>query len=187
MVSRCLSIALLALIFALAPPSSAQMVGAEQQAMEDGPESDGVGVNTPENYLHEAIKGPQLLRLMEELGTAPTLTRDRIGDPLIEAINGATQYTVFFYDCDEAKRRACQSLLFYFGISLEGGTSAQEMNLWNAENRFTRAYMDEVGDPILEMDVLLYGGLSETAIAERVRAWQLAMKDFMDYIGLKDD
>ena len=78
-------------------------------------------------------------------------------------------------------------MLFYFGISLEGGTSAEEMNLWNAENRFTRAYMDEVGDPILEMDVLLYGGLSETAIAERVRTWQLAMTDFMDYMGLEDD
>ena len=162
--------ALLALLLITAAPTFAQSIGEEQSEEEALAEDDnGVGVNTPGNYMHQQMNGPQLLRLMEELGTDPTLDRDGVGDPMIEAFNGGVEYTVFFYDCDDAKRRSCQSLLFYFGISLDGGTSAAEMNTWNAESRFTRAYMDEVGDPILEMDVVLYGGLSETAIAERLR------------------
>jgi hypothetical protein len=180
---------LVALTFAIALalgslPAGAQATGAERQDASDGRDGDDA-LNTPENRIRSQITGPELLRLMEELGTRPTLSRDNVDDPLIDAeASEDLTYTIFFYDCDDAKQRACQSLLFYVGFSLDEAVSAEDMNQWNAEQRFTRAYLDEVGDPILEMDVILYGGLSETALAERVRTWHLALNDFVEFLGL---
>jgi hypothetical protein len=45
--------------------------------------------------------------------------------------------------------------------------TAEKMNDWNRGHRFTRAYRDSDGDPVLESDIDFTGGVTE----ENIKAW----------------
>lgn len=53
-----------------------------------------------------------------------------------------------------------QSLQFFVGFG-GGNGSLRKVNEWNRSKRFSRSYIDEDGDPILEIDLDLEGGVSK--------------------------
>ena len=55
-------------------------------------------------------------------------------------------------------------------------------NQWNLDNRYGRAYIDEEGDPILERDISLTGGISEANLKEQFRIWDDSLGDFLTAI-----
>lgn len=59
-----------------------------------------------------------------------------------------------------------QTMQAYFGLT---GTSAnvQTVNEWNKSKRFGRAYIDADGDPCVELDYDLEGGVSD----ESIKVW----------------
>ena len=93
------------------------------------------------------------------------------------------QFFVISFDCTQDRVRQCGSFMFRVAYATDG-VNADIMNEWNVAQRWTRAYMDEEFDPVLEMDVPLYGGLPETAMAERLRLWLESLQVFNDYMGL---
>lgn len=103
------------------------------------------------------------------------LAADNQGDPMIRAEIGPYRYAVFFYGCTEGKD--CSSILFRASFSAEG-LSAADMSEWNRTKRFGNGYLDEDGDPVLEMDVNLYGGVSPTNMHDNVDWWRVVIEDF---------
>ncbi len=61
-----------------------------------------------------------------------------------------------------------------------GGTAAnwRNINLWNKSKRFSRAYLDDEGDPVLESDINLEGGVTERAIAKFLKVYSISMAAF---------
>jgi hypothetical protein len=60
------------------------------------------------------------------------------------------------------------------------GTKAKldKVNQWNREKRFTRAYLDREGDPVLEADIDFTGGVTEA----NIKAWVKLYRDqLMEY------
>ncbi len=53
-----------------------------------------------------------------------------------------------------------ESLLFYAGWSTQQPVSLQAINAWNRDSRFGRAYLDSEGDPVIELDLLMTGGVT---------------------------
>lgn len=54
----------------------------------------------------------------------------------------------------------------YIGF-LDGEISDKELNTWNRDHRFARAYRDKDDDAVLESDIDFTGGVSE----ENIKAW----------------
>ncbi len=61
------------------------------------------------------------------------------------------------------------------------GTSAsmKGINTWNKNARFTRAYLDDDGDPVLEMDIDLEGGITPDRIRDGIRTFSRAHASFL--------
>ena len=62
----------------------------------------------------------------------------------------------------------------YVGFSDEQVTP-QQMNEWNRAHRFSRAYVDGDGNPILETDIDFTGGVSE----DNIKAWVRLFRDLL--------
>ena len=85
-----------------------------------------------------------------------------------------------------------QALLVAVCLLLGAGTpSAQEkksytldkINKWNKEKRFARAYKDDEGDPVLEMDVDLdFAGIPRENVGETFNTWASLMDSFREYV-----
>jgi hypothetical protein len=77
-----------------------------------------------------------------------------------------------------------KNLQFY--ASFKKKTTLGRINDWNASKRYTRAYLDKDGDPVLEADLDLEGGVSYGAIAEFVKTWVTSVKLFTQHIGFQN-
>jgi hypothetical protein len=58
-----------------------------------------------------------------------------------------------------------ESIQFYAAIS-GGKMTLSKANEWNKTHRYSRCYIDDDGDPALELDLDLVGGVSEARVAD---------------------
>jgi len=113
-------------------------------------------------------------------GLSVTVKKDTDGDPLIESSLGKNQgFSVFFYNCTE--HQACKTLQFYAGFT-DSKADAARLNDWNRTKRFGRAYIDKVGDPVVEMDITTSGGMPRSLFADNFRLWKILMSEFPEFI-----
>ena len=61
--------------------------------------------------------------------------------------------------------------------------SVSDMNRWNRQKRFAKAYIDDDGDACLEADFSLQGGTTLENMIEFTRLYKSLVKDFADYIN----
>ena len=99
---------------------------------------------------------------------------------MIEAITGKHPYTVAFFDCTQ--NRDCQSVMFRAGFRASGQT-AEQMADWNREQRFGKAYLDEAGNPVVEFNVNLAGGVTRANLPDSVDRWQAVLAAFAEHVG----
>lgn len=62
-----------------------------------------------------------------------------------------------------------------------GGTSTtmRDVNDWNRSKKFTKAYLDNDGDPVLEMDVDLEGGVTWKRIEDSILTYNQSLVAFL--------
>jgi hypothetical protein len=74
-------------------------------------------------------------------------------------------------------------VLLRFALS---GTRAtlRDVNEWNSSKLFSRAYIDEDGDPVLEMDVDLAGGVTVARLRDLVRTFAQVQADFLREVAV---
>jgi hypothetical protein len=86
---------------------------------------------------------------------------ERIADAKREQIrtsDSGVPITITFYNCSQGKSD-CTTVGFYTGFT-DVDLTLQQVNDWNAAERWVRTYVDKDGDPVLEMDLDLdFGGL----------------------------
>jgi hypothetical protein len=123
-----------------------------------------------------------LVRAMKAAGYTAQLGADGVGDPMISSTYQGTNFKIFFYNC--TNHANCATVQFHAGYDMDGSTSLQLINEWNRSQRFGRAFLDKVNDPILEMDVDLDdGGQSPLLFIDNVEFWVSVMPKFEDAIG----
>ncbi|MGY6706567.1 YbjN domain-containing protein [Roseinatronobacter sp.] len=105
-----------------------------------------------------------------------TIQTDGVGDPqILGRINGVL-YTVNFYGCTNGAN--CTTLQFQAGWNSTGDLTLDDMNVWNQEKRFGKAYLDAEDDPVIEWDVNLFGGVSTVNLDDTFDWWRLVLQDF---------
>ncbi len=127
----------------------------------------------------DATDPSALLRIAQQYGEA-RLETDEYGDPIIIGAMGESNYAVEFYGCSNG--RQCEELLFRAGFVTKDFTE-REMAEWNRTSHFGKVYIDKEGDPSIEMDVILTGGVSETNMIDNFDLWAQAVGEFRRFIG----
>lgn len=100
--------------------------------------------------------------------------------PSIRSGAGGATFTIFFYDCTKGKD--CKAVQYYAGFT---GTKmdAARMNAWNLDRRFTRAYIDNENDPVLEMDVnMAPEGLPRALFIDNLEVWASQVGQFRTFV-----
>ncbi len=71
-----------------------------------------------------------------------------------------------------------QNLALWSYIRGEGRVTMEKVNEWNKTKRFSRAYLDSDGDPNVEWDIDLEGGVSMGAVREGIRTFGIVVEAF---------
>lgn len=122
-----------------------------------------------------------LVSALQDAGYKAELTSDSSGDPMIKSSTGGSNFTIFFYGCTDNKD--CRTVQFYSGYNDPDNASLREMNDWNRDNRFGRAYTADDGSARVEMDVDMDdGGISKLLFIDNLEFWEIIMSKFEDYI-----
>lgn len=91
-------------------------------------------------------------------------------------------YLILLMNCDDAGRN-CKSVQFYMGFDNAKHTPLERLNEWNKTKRFGRAYRDDAGDMVMEMDVDMdFGGMSRQQFLEYVSIWKTLMDQYQAHL-----
>jgi len=120
-----------------------------------------------------------LLAVVKYFGSA-SLEPHQAGDPLIKGTIQGTRYSIFFYGCTDGQD--CTNLQFSTAWVNPGHVTLETLNTWNRDTRFGKAYLDNEGDPALEMNISLDGGVTSVNFEDSVDWWRLVLTKFRDDI-----
>lgn len=124
--------------------------------------------------LIDASNPERLQAIFSGFGFAE-LGKDDKGDPVINGRIQGSKYVAYFYDCKDG--RNCGSLQITSGWS---GVSVplEQINAWNRDKRFCKAYLDGEGDPMLEMDINLRNSVNRRNLEDTMEYWQICLREF---------
>ncbi len=129
-------------------------------------------------------KNPQaILEIAKGFGSAK-LGTDAEGDPLITGRIQGTKYGIYFYGCN-SKGEDCDDIQFnaaWSGVK----ASLKDVNQWNAEKRYGKAYIDSEGDPVIQMTVNLDYGVSTGNFDDTFNWWSKALQGFIEEVVDKE-
>lgn len=122
-----------------------------------------------------------VLGAMQDFGLVASIETDSEGDPKIVSRVSNTKFAVFFYGCTE--NVDCASVQFYAGYDIDGTLSALKANEWNRDRLFSKATIDDEGDPAIEMDVNLdEDGMGPANFADALDIWRRTVEEFETFI-----
>lgn len=125
-----------------------------------------------------AVTATDVVRLLAESGIKGAVAgRDQVGDPLVTYKLGGRTVRVYFYDCANA---TCRGLQLSAGFAFEPRPTLVAVNRFNRAHRYGRVYLDEEGDPILESDLGLDGGVTGSSIKEWAGTFAMLLDDFLN-------
>lgn len=129
----------------------------------------------------QVVGDPAVLELlMTEHGLTVSAGIHPDGTPeLASEVDGA-RFRILFYGCEPLP---CETIQFSTGFDLPRPMSPVRINEWNRDRRFGKAFLDDEGDPFVEMDVNLYGdGIGRRNFDDTLDLWRQVLSDFRDFI-----
>jgi|HubBroStandDraft_6_1064221.scaffolds.fasta_scaffold597201_2 hypothetical protein len=119
---------------------------------------------------------------LEGEGYAVKFVTGESGKRHIEINSQGSPLNIFFGDC---KGDRCAALEFAAGFSTHGKFDISQINGWNYDNRWCRAYYDGDKDPWLKMNIDLSPGGTYEALSDRFEIWNRTLGRFIEKYGLR--
>ncbi|HEU0311219.1 MAG TPA: YbjN domain-containing protein [Sphingomicrobium sp.] len=94
------------------------------------------------------------------------------GSPYIESAANGAKFYIYLQNCKEDKD--CQDLMFRssYDLNKDKPVTIDTINLFNADNRWARAYLNKDGEPVIEYDVLFTDQkVDEKMFGEAIAIW----------------
>jgi Putative bacterial sensory transduction regulator/zinc-ribbon domain len=119
---------------------------------------------------------------LEGEGYAVKFVTGESGKRHIETSTQGSPLNIFLGDCMGER---CASLELAAGFSTHGKFDVSQINGWNYDNRWCRAYYDSDNDPWLRMNIDLWPGGTYEALSGRFETWNSTLGRFIDKFGLR--
>ncbi len=130
--------------------------------------------------LVDATDPAMLAAIIQDLGYMAEIGVDNVGDPMITTEVEGYPTNIFFYGCTDGAN--CQTLQFSAGFEANGSVSMRDAAEFNRQKRWSNVYIDDEGNPRIEMDVNMYGGVSKLNFEDTFDWWTVVMSSFIEYI-----
>lgn len=121
----------------------------------------------------------EVAEALQTRGYKAEIGRDRVGDPMITSAMDGSNFRVLFYDC---KAERCAAVQFATAFDMKQGLTLAQINTWNRQRRFGRAYLDDEMDPFVEYDVDFEVGATTEALGNAVDVWEAVVPAFKKHI-----
>ncbi|PID81718.1 hypothetical protein CSA17_02175 [bacterium DOLJORAL78_65_58] len=105
---------------------------------------------------------------MDEEGYAVSLDSD--GD-ILWKLDG---YMAFMFISDN------QNALQFFVHFQSDSANLEKVNAWNRSKRYSRSYLDEEGNPVLELDLDLEGGITHARLLDFLKTCKVSFNVWLD-------
>jgi len=99
----------------------------------------------------------------------------------IASKSGTYQFTVEFFDCNAGKE--CDILLFYLGFRKTDEVTEEGVDAYSDEMANGRAFFDRRGNPVLEFELDLSDGFSDTEFTESLATWDVMVENFAGFLA----
>ncbi|HTC09521.1 MAG TPA: YbjN domain-containing protein [Acetobacteraceae bacterium] len=126
------------------------------------------------------VTAQEVADVLQHAGYKAEITQDKYGDPLIKSASSGVNFSVYFYTCKNSPR--CTSIQFYAGFQ-KPGIALERVAEWNRTTRFGKVYLDQDGDPRIEMDMDVEHGANTEALQNDLDRWVAVLAAFVKYIG----
>ncbi len=101
--------------------------------------------------------------------------------PILNFTLADSKAVIYFYECGKTGK-VCEYLQLYVGWSMDNRPSYKAVNDFNAEERFSQAYIDDENDPVIEQWITLEGGISDVNFINTVATFGQTVDKFEDII-----
>lgn len=106
-------------------------------------------------------------------GYKAKLSKDNLGDPMVESAASSYNFDVLFYGCEGGKD--CTSLQFRAAWSADDKYTPAYSNKWNSVKRFTQMSVKDDKTMALSYDLTTAGGMNQANFADAVDWWQVML------------
>lgn len=117
---------------------------------------------------------------LQKAGYEATLQTPDDGEPYIAVSDQGVNFDVYGYDCAPVR---CTSIQLRASFDVTEPMSTQTINEWNTTKRYTKAWIDDQGDPVLEYDINLSPGSSYEALQDDLALWGSMLGAFFEFLG----
>jgi hypothetical protein len=119
---------------------------------------------------------------LQGAGYSAKVVTSENGKRHIVSSSEGSPFNVFTGDCNGER---CASLEFAAGFSTGGKFDISLINDWNNNNRWCKAYYDNVNDPWLGMDIDLWPGGTYESLNDQFTTWNSTLGRFIAKYSLR--
>jgi hypothetical protein len=116
------------------------------------------------------ISADELIAVLKEEGFSAKSDRPEVVAVKVEGLN-----VLFVLPEDHYSVQA------YAGFKSDKGTLSR-VNEWNRTHRFSRAYIDNDGDPVIELDLDLTGGISKQRLVDYIKTVRISVLAYARHV-----
>ncbi len=131
------------------------------------------------NEILDATDVEKIAAIANGYGSTMVST-DNFGDPLIEGRIEGIYYAVLFFGCENGGD--CQGIEMFARWEDVDGITLKQINTWNHDMRFAKAYIDTDGVPAVEMDVNLLNGVRASNLDISFDYWSILLVSLDSYL-----
>jgi len=135
--------------------------------------------DSDEGSARQHLAPETLATILSTTGYKHEERKDEQGDPIIQVApeeTGATKIDFIFVGCGSDP--TCEDVLLRASFDQGQPDALKVVNEWNRKNRWARAYVNKTQEPIIEMDINAYGGISKDSVQSMITSFFGIVKDF---------
>lgn len=117
-----------------------------------------------------------ILDVAKGYGSA-VLEEDSVGDPMISGRMEGHKYQLLWEACDDE----CSVVRFQAGWA-DADVTIKTVNAWNQESLFGKGYIDDEGDPVVELTINLDHGVSRKNLDDTFDWWREVLRSFVSEV-----
>jgi len=134
----------------------------------------GMPAHAEENLVKSA-EPETLISALESAGYSSVLSKDDVGDPLINVELHGQMVQILFYDCDEDTHDGCGAIQLSVGFDRKEPMDPAAALALARQLRFIAVSLDETGDPFLQWDIITGNGVAAPVFLKSIRRFGQSM------------